>query len=82
MLVHTFNLRTLEAEVGRSLWVWSQSEQKNQCQESQGCYTEKPCLEKWWTNKNQSQEEKKQQTNIKTVQFKFSIFVDLEPEIV
>lgn len=41
MLVHTFNLRTLEAEVGRSLWVWSQSEQKNQCQESQGCYTEK-----------------------------------------
>ena len=43
---HTSLITALEAEAGGSLWVRSQPDLQNKFQDSQGCYTVKPCLEK------------------------------------
>ena len=45
MVVHAFNLSMQEAEPGRFLWVWDQSGLQSEFQDSQGCHTEKFCLE-------------------------------------
>ena len=45
-VAHAFNSSTQEAEAGRSLTQGLQSE----FQDSQDCYTEKPCLKKTKTN--------------------------------
>ena len=46
MVAHTFNPNTQEAETGGSLLVRGQPGLQSLFQDNQGCYTEKPCLEK------------------------------------
>lgn len=45
-VVHAFNLSTREAEADGSLWVFGQPGLRSNCQDSQGCYTEKLWLKK------------------------------------
>jgi hypothetical protein len=44
-VVQVFNPTAQETEARRSLWVWGQPHLLREFQDSQGCYTEKPCLE-------------------------------------
>jgi hypothetical protein len=43
-MTHTFNPSTWEAEADWSMWVRDQPGLQSQFQDSQDCYTEKPCL--------------------------------------
>ena len=56
---HVFNLSTLEAVAGGSLRVQGQPGLQSGCQDSQNCYTEKPCLEKPYTKQNKQQQKQK-----------------------
>ena len=46
VVAHTFNPSTQELEADGYLWVWGQPGLQSEFQDSQGNYTEKPCLEK------------------------------------
>ena len=50
VVVHTVNPSTWETEAGGSLWVRGHPGLQSEFQDSQGYYTEKPCLKKQ-TNK-------------------------------
>ena len=43
-VAHAFNIYTLEAEAGRSLWVQGQRGPQREFQNSQGCYIQKSYL--------------------------------------
>ena len=60
-VVHTFNPSTQEAEAGGSLWVQDQPGLHSEFQDSQGCYTEKSCLEK---KKKQKQKQTNKQNSL------------------
>lgn len=44
MVVRVFSPSILKAEADRPLWVPGQPDLQNVFKDSQGCYTEKPCL--------------------------------------
>lgn len=46
MVAHAISSSTWEAEIGRSMWVQGQPSLQSKFEDSQGCYTEKFCVEK------------------------------------
>ena len=46
MVAHAFNPSIRDPEAGGSFWVQGQPELQREFQDSQGCYTEEPYLEK------------------------------------
>ena len=54
MVAHTFDPNTREAEANGILWVLGLHGLQSEFQDSQGCYVEKPRLEKPKINNNQT----------------------------